>query len=143
MHSVASFLFLLLSAMPGFRIIACHCLARDSGLFRDYGTEFLAELVQLLKHFLADAVKVRGKILPVFAGKFLLALLLRLRCIVYLVLKVVVKIYGLVDDAAHFFIVLARIEHYKQGAIVDELTDEILDVLLDISEIHGIIKLYE
>lgn len=127
----------------GFRIIACHCLARDSGLFRDCGTEFLAELVQLLKHFLADAVKVRGKILPVFAGKFLLALLLRLRCIVYLVLKVVVKIYGLVDDAAHFFIVLARIEHYKQGAIVDELTDEILDVLLDISEIHGIIKLYE
>lgn len=59
-----------------------------------------------------------------------------------LVFEVVVKVYGLVDDACNFFSGLVRVEGDEQGAVVDKPTDDIFDVFLDSSKVHIIKYLF-
>ena len=91
-------------------------------LFRYYCAEFLAELVELLKHLLCE-VPVEGSLVA-----------LRM---VGSVLEVVVKLYCFVDYLADLVHVLVWVERNEKRAVINELCNEILDVFLKNSKVHG------
>ena len=96
--------------------------------FLDDLAEFGVQPVSLLEEFLADGGVVSA--------------LLSLTLHVDLVLKVIVKVDGLVKESAEGLVVSLAVDRTEKRAIVDECTDHVLNVLFYVSKIH-ILKIFE
>ena len=93
-----------------------------ASLFRNYCAELLAKKVDLLEHFLCKSCVVG----------FLLTL-----WVVSLALELVVEVYCLVNYLRNLVSVLVWVKRYEKCAIVNELSNEELDVFLENSKIHN------
>lgn len=88
----------------------------------DEFAELLIHSVSLLKEFLADSGIVGG--------------LLAFYLCVHFVPEVIVEFDSLVEESAQSLIVSFLVKCAEEGAIIDESSDDIFNVLLDVSKIH-------
>ncbi len=88
----------------------------------DHRAEFLVEGVGLFKEFLADC----GEMGRLRAFNFLIDL----------VPEIVVQVHCFFEEACESLFVTGFVHSAEKRAIVDECSDDILDVFLDVSKIH-------
>lgn len=86
----------------------------------DDSAELLVESISLLEHILAECCKPRLS-------------LLRLNLGIGLVFQLIIKIDSLADHFCEFLGTLVRVEGDEERAIIYEITDDVLNVFLEIS----------
>ena len=86
----------------------------------DDSAELLVKSISLLEHILAECCKPRLS-------------LLRLNLGIGLVFQLIIKIDSLADHFCEFLGTLVRVEGDEERAIIYEITDDVLNVFLEIS----------
>ena len=104
--------------------LSFYCI--EGKLLRNNGAELLAEFVKLLEHLFAESGKVYGR-------------LNAFRRMIYLVLEVVIEVNCLVDNLRKIIVVLAWVKCSEKSAVVNEFSNEVLDVFFDNSKIHNLL----
>lgn len=96
-----------------------------SQTFLGGGAELVVQGVCLFKEFLTDAVIAHLGLFSTGALDNLLT-------------QIIVQVYGLINEVCNLVSVLSGIHVQEKRAVIHKCTYHILDVFLDVSEVHGL-----